>query len=348
MAKLLDFLLPIVAVGAASFYYLGDTRGWFHDTPSTFYRHPKAFELQPIAHPQAPNFLIFWAQASLVAALLLVWRRLVKRALQPIGEHFGLKVGTKKMDKFKEQGWLALHYTMMFSIEYYVLSKKSWWPDRWVSRDYRIKMWENYPEEHILDQDDMGLRIAYTIQLAFYTMSLFLLFAEKVFMRSDFMEYLVHHCVTIALMSFSWVAYFHRIGSLVLILHDVGDIFLSLAKCLNYIKKEFLCNLSFVMFVILFIYPRLYVFPMLNFSCAYEFGQFIEPHFRGVNLASLLLVLQPLHVFWFILILRMIFRLITGRMDEGDVRSDDEGDDAPADSRPRTRSQSKARTKKVD
>ena len=44
--------------------------------------------------------------------------------------------------------------------------------------------------------------------------------------RKDFWEMFVHHLTTIALMGFSWTCNLTRVGSLVLIVHDVADIFL--------------------------------------------------------------------------------------------------------------------------
>jgi len=44
--------------------------------------------------------------------------------------------------------------------------------------------------------------------------------------RKDFWQMFVHHICTICLLSFSWICNFHRIGTLVLLTHDCGDIFL--------------------------------------------------------------------------------------------------------------------------
>ncbi len=44
--------------------------------------------------------------------------------------------------------------------------------------------------------------------------------------RKDFWEMFIHHVVTLLLLSFSWTSNLTRVGTLVLILHDVGDVFL--------------------------------------------------------------------------------------------------------------------------
>ena len=52
--------------------------------------------------------------------------------------------------------------------------------------------------------------------------------------RKDFWMMFVHHAVTIFLMSFSWTCNFYKVGTLVLIIHDVADIFLESAKLFKY------------------------------------------------------------------------------------------------------------------
>lgn len=44
--------------------------------------------------------------------------------------------------------------------------------------------------------------------------------------RKDFWQMFVHHIATITLMSFSWICNLHRVGTLVLLVHDCADIFL--------------------------------------------------------------------------------------------------------------------------
>ena len=44
--------------------------------------------------------------------------------------------------------------------------------------------------------------------------------------RKDFWQMFVHHMITLLLLSLSWVCNLHRVGSLVLVVHDCADIFL--------------------------------------------------------------------------------------------------------------------------
>lgn len=48
--------------------------------------------------------------------------------------------------------------------------------------------------------------------------------------RKDWLESMVHHIATIALLLYSYYVNFTRVGIMVMLLHDVSDIFLEAAK----------------------------------------------------------------------------------------------------------------------
>jgi ceramide synthetase len=47
--------------------------------------------------------------------------------------------------------------------------------------------------------------------------------------RKDFWLMFVHHVATICLITFSWVCHLHRIGTLVLLVHECADIFIEVS-----------------------------------------------------------------------------------------------------------------------
>eukprot|EP00128_Syssomonas_multiformis_P012682 Colp12_sorted_trinity150504_noHs@28954 len=318
------WLLPVVLAGCASTYYLGDRFLLFSDKRTTMF-DPSEFGFNTIVYGDRLDTLPrFFAEALVPAIFFVFVRRLLKnKVFGPIGASFGLK--KRKLVKFEEQAFLVVYYTFFFALEFFILRATQWWPPS-VDREARLNMWRNWPEGQMDDQKQWGLRFFYTVQLGFYLHYLVMLFTERLIQRADLIEYFLHHCVTIGLMTFSWINYYHRIGSLVLFLHDCADIWLSFAKCLNYVKKETLANISFGVFVVSFAYSRLYLFPILIWSSAYESYVFFPPNLPSSLLTGLLLCLLPLHVFWFILVLKMIYRLMIVKTVEKDIRSDDESE----------------------
>ncbi len=55
--------------------------------------------------------------------------------------------------------------------------------------------------------------------------------------RKDFKEMTIHHIATLLLLSLSYVTSFTRIGSTIILVHDLADIFLETAKIFVYLKK---------------------------------------------------------------------------------------------------------------
>ena len=163
------------------------------------------------------------------------------------------------------------------------------------------------------------------------------------------------------LMFGSWISFNHRIGTLVLILHDVGDIFLPIGKCYTYAEEHIRLTKTkaqyemhkiigmffFVMFVIAFAIPRLLMYGLLVFQgvadkylwykcCGYDpktkfCGECSDLGCKGGKWDTPLLVvlglLYPMHVYWFYLILKMALRLLLHPGKYDDVRSDDDADD---------------------
>ena len=88
------------------------------------------------------------------------------------------------------------------------------------------------------------------------------------------------------------------------------------------------CDGLFAAFALTFFVTRLVLYPRyLVYSLLYEAPAILGGTWPGYWVfATLLVVLQLLHVFWFYLIMRMIVGLLSQGNVEKDVRSDDEAD----------------------
>jgi uncharacterized membrane protein len=155
------------------------------------------------------------------------------------------------------------------------------------------------------------------------------------------------------------VTNYTRVGVTIMLLHDFADVFLESAKVFNYSSKakghewaKIVCDVLFGIFAITFFVTRLVLYPVFVIrSVLFEAPGFFGIDWLGYWLfASLLLVLQGLHIFWFYLIARMLVRLFTTGIEK-DERSDDEDEEDPSSSedivgeRPRSRSKELTSTK---
>ena len=100
----------------------------------------------------------------------------------------------------------------------------------------------------------------YMYQLSFYWSLLVTQFFDA--RRKDFWGLFIHHLATISLLNLSYICNVLRLGILTQVLHDSADIFLEAAKCFKYIKWRWSCDLSFILFVLVWIVTRLFIFPV--------------------------------------------------------------------------------------
>jgi len=346
---------PVVYFGtlAAAGLVFGPT--WYQSMPSWKRHMQSTFPAASVA-PLATVALSLMLLVPLIAS----WKRMLKeRYFSSLAVSWaGLEKDSPKHEKFVEQAWLAVHYGLMTVLEIFVLIDKPWFPPVLYVENQRAI---SAPQaEREADQADAGLRIVYTVQLAFYVLEFATLVRARQ-RRSDYVVYFFHHVYTVLLLAGSWVSFHHRIGSLVLFLHDVGDIWLPIGKCYSYAEDHIRATCTptqfkvhqaigtsfFVLFIIFFAIPRLFFFGGLIFQgfqdykwyscCGVDYGtcgSCTAGPAWSTGLLALLGLLYPMHVFWMLLIVRMAVRVFVGKYD--DVRSDDDDDEPAAADKKRT------------
>nr|XP_060473788.1 ceramide synthase 3 [Panthera onca]XP_060473789.1 ceramide synthase 3 [Panthera onca]XP_060473790.1 ceramide synthase 3 [Panthera onca]XP_060473791.1 ceramide synthase 3 [Panthera onca]XP_060473792.1 ceramide synthase 3 [Panthera onca]XP_060473794.1 ceramide synthase 3 [Panthera onca]XP_060473795.1 ceramide synthase 3 [Panthera onca] len=216
-----------------------------------------------------------------------------------------------RMKRFQEACWRFTFYLIMTVAGIVFLYDKPWVYDLW-------EVWNGYPRQPLLPSQYWY----YILEMSFYW-SLIFSFGSDV-KRKDFLAHVIHHLAAISLMSFSWCANYIRSGTLVMIVHDVADIWLESAKMFSYAGWKQTCNTLFFIFSAIFFISRLVVFPFWILYCTLILPlHYLEPFFSYIFLNLQLMVLQALHLYWCYFILKMLKRCIFMK-DTHDVRSDDE------------------------
>uniref|UniRef100_A0A0D9XD47 TLC domain-containing protein n=1 Tax=Leersia perrieri TaxID=77586 RepID=A0A0D9XD47_9ORYZ len=218
----------------------------------------------------------------------------------------------KKINKFKESAWKFVYFLTGELLSLSVTYNEPWFKNTryfWVGPGEQI-----WPDQKI----KLKLKAVYMYSAGFYTYSIFaLLFWET--RRSDF-----------------GVSIFARVGSVVLALHDASDIFLEIGKMSKYSSCEGLAVVSFLLFVASWILLRLIIFPFwILRSTSYEVLLTLDKEKHKIYgpiyyyvFNSLLFSLLVLHIYWWVLIYRMLVKQIQSRGRVGDdVRSDSEGEE---------------------
>ncbi|XP_050353367.1 ceramide synthase 5 isoform X1 [Nymphalis io] len=211
--------------------------------------------------------------------------------------------------KFCENAWRCTFYVFNFSYGFFILWDKEWLWD--IDQCYI-----GYPHQGLTND----VWWYYMMSAAFYWSLTLSQFTDV--RRKDFWQMFVHHIATITLLSFSWVCNLYRIGTLVLLLHDCGEIFLDAAKASKYANYQKLCDAIFAVFTVLWIVTRLGIYPFYIIWSTSIRAPMLLPMFAAYYFFnSLLFLLLILHMVWTWLILQVAYNAITAGKIEGDIRS---------------------------
>eukprot|EP01112_Ceratiomyxa_fruticulosa_P014768 TRINITY_DN4266_c0_g1_i1.p1 TRINITY_DN4266_c0_g1~~TRINITY_DN4266_c0_g1_i1.p1 ORF type:complete len:356 (+),score=44.74 TRINITY_DN4266_c0_g1_i1:110-1177(+) len=289
--------------------------------------------------------IAYEAQHLIACVLLIVAffaaRFFVQRFfLEPFARFLNIK-SSKTIRRFKETGWYAVYYPCVFVFGLYVFYLESIGyghgvasPSSHWSVFPTTSYWQGWPAQPITNV----FRFYYLLELTFYVHCMIAITIET--KQKDFYEMALHHLATFSLVFMSyWVRYL-RVGLMILLTHNVSDIFLYNGKCFHYIANsvqpgtklrlllDTITNTLFVIFMLVFFFSRLVFFPIYLVRSAYVESYAIIPnlpYWHQTN--AFLCVLVVLHCFWFYLILNMFKKVLSKNTIENDIRSDSEDED---------------------
>ncbi|CAN8003773.1 unnamed protein product [Ixodes hexagonus] len=231
----------------------------------------------------------------------------------------------KKLSKFAETVWRFFFYAGIFCYGLYALWDKPWLWDT-------MHCWYGYPNHPVPD----GIWWYYMVQLGFYlscTLSHFV--STK---RRDFWQMFVHHIVTVTLLCLSWSCNLHRIGSLVLVIHDFADVPLEAARMARYVDRQRLADATFALFTVSWTVSRLGLYPCrVVYSAVFESVSVFGVSSVHYVFSFLLLALQFMHVVWTWMIARAAVQAIMDRRikrlgsDDESSGDEDQSVDVPRD-----------------
>ena len=225
---------------------------------------------------------------------------------------------TPLLRKATEACWRCFVYLVLFVYGVYVLFRTEW---IWDTQQFMI----GYIRTHNLTTE---IRWYYYIELALYLQMCVTQMTDT--KRKDFWQQYIHHVVTILLVSGSYTSGHFRFGAVIMFIHDASDFWLEGAKVCNYAKIERLSEIFFVLFALTFYATRWVYFPFWILQtfmkenariCGSQTSLYSFPYL----MLYLCFVLCFLHIYWGVLVGRMVYKFTLAGKIEKDVRSDDEG-----------------------
>ena len=277
--------------------------------------------------------------ASFIGPLLVIscGMLVVLLALQALGAVIAGALGLRRSKKTKFAHTFSEMCYYVFSV--LSLSRLFWdagwfWPSGWheVMFDGRVQQ-TAILRPYTAPAD---LKMFYMVETSYYVSSFVLLLVRP--KKKDFVEMAFHHVVTASLLLLSYTTGYMRIGAVVMYLHNIFDPFMLFAKCTHYAGIPVLPDVSFAICAGAFAVPRLYFYPSAihyawlgvcvgNKTCP---GGVWDKTPVEFSLIGLLVALLPIHVFWFIMIVKVLVTALSSKGVQGDVRSDSEGEDESA------------------
>ncbi|XP_062868548.1 ceramide synthase 1 [Trichomycterus rosablanca] len=238
----------------------------------------------------------------------------------------------KDVAKMPESAWKLVFYSMSWSYTTYLLFCCNY--DFFQNPPSVFYNWKNGMPVPV------DIAFAYLIQGSFYGHSIYATMYMDAW-RKDSAVMLLHHVITLALISFSYAFRYHNIGLLVLFLHDINDVQLEVTKLNVYFKSrggkyylinDILSTIAFVSFGVTWFWFRLYWFPLkvLYASCITSLQSVPTiPFYFFFNI--LLFILLLMNIYWFLFIVQCVMKVLTGQLKEvNDVREyeEEEGQEA--------------------
>lgn len=314
---------------------------------------------QPGQYGQGPRDM--YLVGSCIVYLTAFRAFMLDYVLMPIASYCG--IGRRKgRVRFAEQAYMLTYYTIYWLWGLYLFVQDT--PASVNSTEsLLISMWRDFPRLTM----PLGIKLYYLTQFAFWIQQIVVIHLEEA--RKDHYQMLTHHFVTCSLMLGSYGYRQWRVGNAILVCMDSVDLALPLAKILRYLGMQAACDCMFGVFVVTWVAARHVAYMAIVWSIhahvnvkTMPYGLYstntgerlstsggqnlmdnlmqpitrpdaktvsFNPNIKNLFL-GLLLALQGITIVWFIMIVRVVVRVIRGQGAD-DTRSDDEGEDEDED-----------------
>mmetsp|Transcript_30009 Transcript_30009/g.31181 ORF Transcript_30009/g.31181 Transcript_30009/m.31181 type:complete len:362 (-) Transcript_30009:35-1120(-) len=274
----------------------------------SFWQERLAFKPEGYQIPKPSDFLLLFVSLPVLIAIKVFFDKYVsnvmytyllsKKYKNPQDED-NYNMGQIYKKKLSTSLFKIFFYSATGIIGHYVFKDLSFFPAELFGNGDMMNIFKPAPEYLFFEKSEY-FNVYYMMGLSFtLTDLIWLLFIYE--NQSDFWLMLLHHSITISLITFSYIFNYSQIGCIVLFLHDLTDILVYVVRIVintdiaDYPK---LC-LGFF-FLSTFIFYRLYLFGKL----IYLVGTYLNDwNTYMTTLWVFKIILWTMHVYWLLLML---------------------------------------------
>eukprot|EP00923_Selenidium_pygospionis_P007313 GHVN01012522.1.p1 GENE.GHVN01012522.1~~GHVN01012522.1.p1 ORF type:complete len:334 (+),score=32.25 GHVN01012522.1:683-1684(+) len=260
--------------------------------------YPRLSDMWPVAIIGVGIMAVRWC----VTTWMKPWaRRVIPKGALSSRAH-EMKAHRMTITAFK-----AIFFTFSAAFGFFALRGEVWTPPALGGSGSTAEFLTGYP----FQVNSEGVRWYYFLCGAYHLNLLFDLIVETPF--PDFWEDTLRASVGALLISFSYLSNFLRIGSLILLIHDITDTLTCGCKMFVMTEYKVLTVTLFLSLLLSWVYLRLWCYSML---VLYPIFAELRKHmvnslFHGKTwLLFCLFVLLMLNIYWFLLMLRMLAHFV--------------------------------------
>ena len=254
-------------------------------------------------------------EISTVLLLIIFWfafRYIIVKCASTFARKNWTGISDETVGKLGESCYKTLAYSILWSLALFVtfFSGNTFFQNT-------IQIFNHEMNEGI------DLKVCYAMEVAFY----FQAFIATLFFdvrKKDDMAMILHHIVTIGLITFSYKIEMYAIGLVIFVLDDLNDIFLEMGKIFTYINLtdqfhqsksvKLASDICAVCFVLVWIVNRLY-FHVTKVWRPAAYGGFSSSKWQlptrfTLVLNAMVMFLYVFYWYWFFFIIKFIYRLI--------------------------------------
>lgn len=259
----------------------------------------------------------FLASMVLTGLLALNQKIFLGLACKIVSEKYKGEERIERAERMIKCLFKGVYFTFAVGFAYYIAKDSYFMPTSLGGNGIVDDVFRDTP--YFSHEGIFYIREYFVIQLGYHLHSLIVHVAGKI--RNDFMEMLLHHSITVMLVSLAYLMNYLPMSLLILYSHDISDAFVSYTRFFVDTDFKKLTFLSYMLLMISWFYTRLIVFPFdfIRVSC-YTNPMMHEMYGIGI-LGAMVHVLVILHWYWFILLLKMGFRFIKTK-DPVDTQQD--------------------------
>ncbi|KAF9922761.1 sphingosine N-acyltransferase lag1 [Mortierella alpina] len=243
----------------------------------------------------------------------------MKSIFNPFGKWLGIR--NSKLERFEEQMYIMLYYIISWTCGMVLMYNSPYW----MNTDHYFI---GYPHAEMCG----GLKAYYLMELGFWVQQIYVVNTDS--KRKDYLAMLLHHVITCTLIGLTYALHLTRGGNAVMVVMDISDVFLAIAKVLKYLGRSTVCDAFFGLFVASWVITRHYLFPVIIMSLYNKPQQFLDmawdpdnSKFLTVNVQNILLALmlglECILCYWLLMISKVICQMLNGAA-ANDNRSHDE------------------------